>query len=77
MNKIKHTKQFHKRMIYLNKHTRIFTAGIALLAMLSCSDPWEEHSATTDVNLNATLNQRITATAETSEFGALFRRNRL
>jgi len=71
MNKIKHTKQFHKRMIYLNKHTRIFTAGIALLAMLSCSDPWEEHSATTDVNLNATLNQRITATAETTEFGAL------
>ncbi|EAQ50275.1 fasciclin domain-containing protein [Leeuwenhoekiella blandensis] len=58
-------------MIRLQTYTKAFAAGLLLLATAACSDPWEDHSSTTDDNLGQNLTQRIVSGSQTSDFGAL------
>ncbi len=51
-------------------YKRLF-AGVLSLAIISCSNPWDDRENNGDANLNVNLTQAITNTAETSEFAAL------
>lgn len=51
-------------------YKRLF-AGVLSLAIISCSNPWDDRENNGDANLNANLTQAITNTAETSQFAAL------
>ncbi|MFI1773419.1 fasciclin domain-containing protein [Thalassobellus citreus] len=58
-------------MISIKTYTKGFLASFALIAAISCSDPWEERSNTNDKSLTENLSERIQNTSETSEFGKL------
>ncbi|WP_066220257.1 fasciclin domain-containing protein [Formosa haliotis] len=57
--------------IYIYKYSKAILASITLLAVISCSDPWDEHTKNSDNNLNENLAERLTSISETSEFGKL------
>lgn len=45
--------------------------GLMLLAISSCSEPWEDHAGGGDANLELNLNEAISQNSQTSEFGKL------
>ncbi|WP_140486098.1 fasciclin domain-containing protein [Flavobacterium sp. GSA192] len=52
------------------KYARLF-ASVLTLAIISCSNPWDDRENNGHVNLNFNLTQAITNKAETSEFARL------
>ncbi|PXY41144.1 hypothetical protein DMB65_09320 [Flavobacterium cheongpyeongense] len=44
---------------------------ILILGLVSCSSPWDDKGDNGDANLNETLNEAISSTPETTEFGKL------
>ncbi|PXY43113.1 fasciclin domain-containing protein [Flavobacterium hydrophilum] len=44
---------------------------ILTIGLVSCSSPWDDKEGNGDVNLNVTLNEAISTTSETAEFGKL------
>ncbi|MCL6217502.1 fasciclin domain-containing protein [Zunongwangia pacifica] len=58
-------------MISNYNHKLILVAVLAIVSVISCSDPWDDHAKMVDANLNEKLNIRINNTPETSDFGAL------
>ncbi|GAA4307017.1 fasciclin domain-containing protein [Aestuariibaculum suncheonense] len=57
--------------IIINKYSKAIIASLSLLAVVSCSDPWDDHAKSSDENLKQNLAERLTSIAETSEFGKL------
>ena len=53
-----------------NKYRRLF-ASVLTLAIISCSNPWDDRVDNGDANLGVTLDEAITNTSETSEFAKL------
>ena len=54
--------QFYKKYLSL---------GLVLLAISSCSEPWEDHAEVNDPNLELNLSEAISQNSQTSEFGKL------
>ncbi|MGY5354485.1 fasciclin domain-containing protein [Wenyingzhuangia sp. IMCC45467] len=46
---------------------------MAILTVVSCSDPWDDRSEIKDQNLSENLTERISKTSETSEFSKLLK----
>lgn len=44
---------------------------ILTIGLVSCSSPWDDKEGNGDANLNVTLNEAISTTSETAEFGKL------
>ena len=57
--------------IIINKYSKAILASLSLLAVVSCSDPWDDHAKSSDDNLKQNLGERLTSISETSEFGKL------
>ena len=57
-------------MILKNNYIRLF-ASVLTLAIISCSNPWDDRVDNGDANLGVTLDQAISNTSETSEFAKL------
>lgn len=57
-------------MITLKIYKKLFV-GILAIVLVSCSDPWSDRENNGDDNLNASLTEAITNTAETSKFSEL------
>lgn len=51
-------------------YKRVF-ASVLTLAMISCSNPWDDHTNNGDENLTITLNEAISNTANVSQFAQL------
>lgn len=58
-------------MTLLKKIYKSFAAGVLTLAVISCSNPWDDRENNGDANLNVNLTEAITNTAETSQFAQL------
>ncbi|WP_265955562.1 fasciclin domain-containing protein [Galbibacter sp. EGI 63066] len=58
-------------MISINKYSKAMLAGMTLLTVVSCSNPWDDHSANSDENIEQTLGDRLTNDSQTTEFGKL------
>jgi len=58
-------------MTLLNIKYRRILASVLTLAMISCSNPWDDREDNGDENLSITLSEALTNRAETSEFGKL------
>ncbi|MFA9186733.1 fasciclin domain-containing protein [Flavobacterium magnesitis] len=52
------------------KYKRLF-ASVLTLAMVSCSNPWDDRTDNGDANLTVTLSEAITNTTEVSQFAQL------
>jgi uncharacterized surface protein with fasciclin (FAS1) repeats len=52
------------------RYMRLF-ASFLILAIISCSNPWDDRESIDDSNLSINLNEAITSRAETSQFGEL------
>lgn len=57
-------------MILKNKCIRLF-ASVFTLAIISCSNPWDDRVDNGDANLGVTIDKAIANTSETSEFAKL------
>ncbi|MBD0832186.1 fasciclin domain-containing protein [Aestuariibaculum sediminum] len=57
--------------ISINTYSKAIIASLSLLAVVSCSDPWDDHAKSSDENLKQNLGERLTSISETSEFGKL------
>lgn len=57
--------------ISINTYSKAILASLSLLAVVSCSDPWDDHAKSSDENLKQNLAERLTSISETSEFGKL------
>lgn len=57
-------------MILKNKYIRLF-ASFFTLAIISCSNPWDDRVDNGDANLGVTIDKAIASTSETSEFAKL------
>ncbi|MBD0824474.1 fasciclin domain-containing protein [Aestuariibaculum marinum] len=57
--------------ISINKYSKAILASLSLMAVVSCSDPWDDHAESSDDNLKQNLGERLTSISETSEFGKL------
>ena len=53
-----------------NNYIRLF-ASLLTLAIISCSNPWDDRENNGDANLNSNLTEAITNTSETSQFADL------
>ncbi|MFL1011701.1 fasciclin domain-containing protein [Flavisericum labens] len=58
-------------MISSKLYIRSFLGIIALVGVVACSDPWDDHTNKVDQNLTQNLTERIENTSQTSEFGKL------
>lgn len=58
-------------MIVLNLNYKILLATVLTVALVSCSNPWDDRENNGDSNLNVNLTEAITNTAETSQFAQL------
>lgn len=58
-------------MISLKINYKRLFVGLLTIALVSCSNPWEDRENSTDANLSVNLNEAITNTAEVSQFGQL------
>lgn len=58
-------------MIVLNIKYKRLLATVLTVALVSCSNPWDDRENNGDANLNVNLIEAITNTAETSEFAQL------
>ncbi|MEN9908503.1 MAG: hypothetical protein RLZZ540_1652 [Bacteroidota bacterium] len=58
-------------MALLNLNYKRLLLSMLTIALVSCSNPWEDRENNGDVNLSVTLNEAITNTAEVSQFGKL------
>lgn len=59
------------KMIILNLNYKRLIATVVTVALVSCSNPWDDRENNGDANLNVNLTQAITNTAETSQFAQL------
>lgn len=57
-------------MILKNKYRRLL-ASVFALAIISCSNPWDDRIDNGDANLGITLDEAISKTSETSQFAEL------
>ncbi|KQB38129.1 hypothetical protein B6A10_03475 [Flavobacterium sp. L1I52] len=55
-----------------NNYKRLF-AGVLALAVISCSNPWDDRENNGDANLNVTLTEAISNSSEISQFAALLK----
>ncbi|MBF4470716.1 fasciclin domain-containing protein [Flavobacterium sp. HJJ] len=58
-------------MIILNLNYKRLLVSLLTVALVSCSNPWDDRESNGDSNLDVTLNEAITSTAEVSQFGKL------
>ncbi|MFV5687682.1 fasciclin domain-containing protein [Flavobacterium sp. ZT3R25] len=58
-------------MIVLNLNYKRLLVSLLTIALVSCSNPWDDRENNGDANLSVNLSEAITNTAETSLFGAL------
>ncbi|MGQ7945618.1 fasciclin domain-containing protein [Flavobacterium sp. WC2509] len=58
-------------MIILNLNYKRLLVSLLTIALVSCSSPWDDREDNGDANLDVTLNEAITNTAEVSQFGQL------
>ncbi|GGA65313.1 hypothetical protein GCM10008015_02560 [Flavobacterium palustre] len=57
-------------IILKSKYARLL-ASVLTLAIISCSNPWDDRTDNGDANLGVTLNEAISKTSETSQFAEL------
>lgn len=58
-------------MIVLNLNYKRLLVGLLTIALVSCSNPWDERENNGDANLNVNLNEAIASTAQVSQFEQL------
>lgn len=58
-------------MISLKLINKTLFVGVLTIALVSCSDPWSEREDNGDDNLNASLSEAISNTAQTTKFAEL------
>lgn len=58
-------------MILIKNYTKVLFASLALFSAVSCSNPWDDRTDTSDENLKFNLSERIKNTSEISEFAKL------
>lgn len=58
-------------MIILNLNYKRLLVSLLTVALVSCSNLWDDRESNGDSNLDVTLNEAITNTAEVSQFGKL------
>ncbi|MFV8270857.1 fasciclin domain-containing protein [Flavobacterium sp. GT2N3] len=58
-------------MIVLNLNYKRLLVSLLTIALVSCSNPWDDREDIDDANLGFNLSEAITKTAETSQFGKL------
>ena len=58
-------------MISSKIYLKSLLAIMALVAVISCSDPWDDRIDKVDPNLTQNLAERIESTPQTSAFGKL------
>jgi hypothetical protein len=58
-------------MIVLNLNYKRLLVSLLTIALVSCSNPWDDRENNGDANLGVTLTEAITNTTEVSLFGAL------
>ncbi|MBA0883583.1 fasciclin domain-containing protein [Flavobacterium undicola] len=58
-------------MISLKINYKRLFVGLLTIALVSCSNPWEDRENNGDANLSVTLSEAITNTTEVSQFGQL------
>lgn len=58
-------------MIILNLNYKRLIATVVTVALVSCSNPWDDRENNGDANLTVNLTEAITNTAETSDFAQL------
>lgn len=58
-------------MISLKTNYKRLFVGLLTIALVSCSNPWDDRENSNDANLSVNLNEAITNTAEVSQFGQL------
>lgn len=58
-------------MIVLNLNYKRLLVSLLTIALVSCSNPWEDRQNNGDANLNVNLNEAIASTAQVSQFEQL------
>lgn len=60
-----------KMSLLKSKYKKLLVGVLTIVALVSCSDPWDDRQQIDDANLKVTLDVAITNTAGTSEFTKL------
>ncbi len=60
-----------KMSLLKSKYKKLLVGVLTIVALVSCSDPWDDRQQIDDANLKVTLDVAITNTAGTSQFTKL------